>query len=132
MNSRIFNAIVLNDYGNGKNYATYVRDKIKTLETRMMLFQDRFIGDMVICCGSKSLTRQAGKALCLVHWGKGRKMIMEDAPFAMIECVEGRYVYPLTNHRLLSREFTFSKRKVGGSFQSIFQIELPEDVTIIE
>lgn len=124
-----YKAIILNDYI-GLNYATWVNEKKKTIETRMKLFN--YSGDIVICCGNKSTTRDKGKALCLIHFGKGRVMKKEDEANACIECVPGRIAYDLTNRRDFNRRFTFSKQKVAGSFQGIFEIELPADVRVIE
>ena len=126
---KIYKAIVLNDYI-GKHYATWVNEKKKKIETRMRLFN--YSGDIVICCGNKSTTINKGKALCLIHFGKGRKMTSDDEKDACIECVPGRIAYDLTNRRDFNRRFTFSKQKVSGSFQGIFEIELPVDVRVIE
>lgn len=137
MADRIFNAIILNDYtseivGTSKHYASNVRDGLKTLETREQKFDDKWEGDMVICCGKKSPTRSASKALCIVHWGKAEKMADQHEEAAMIANNGRKYVYPLTNRRLFSREFDFTKCYVSGSFQSIFQIRIPDDVSILE
>lgn len=125
-----YDAIVLNDYGGKENYATFVHDGLKTLETRMKMFN--FKGDTIICCGNKSVTKYAGLAICIVHFGKGRPMTDEDAKAAMIHNSPGRIVYPLTNLRHFSKKFMFSKRKVSGSFQGIFQITIPDGIEIIE
>src|SRR5258705_9265870 len=115
-----YNALVLNDYEFEKHYATWVYEGKKTLETRMKMF--KYLGELIICCGGNSVTRNAGLAICMVEFGKGRPMVDEDAPAAMIGNAPGRIVYPLTNLRHFSKKFMFSKRKVSGSFQSIFQI----------
>ena len=63
---RVYKALILNDYEEA-HYATMVKDGIKLIETRMKrLFA--FRGDIVICCGAgKSVTSNAGKALCIVE-----------------------------------------------------------------
>jgi hypothetical protein len=124
---RIFNAIVLNDYI-GAHYATQVELGIKTIETRMRKF--KYTGDIVICCGGNSVTGNKAKALCLVHLGEGRPMTDGDIHAACIGNAPGRIAYHMTNRRLFSRKFTFSKRKVSGTFQGIFQISIPEDIQI--
>lgn len=127
---RIFNCLVLNDYanepGNDKHYATNAIEGKKKFETRMKTFT--YEGDLVICCGGKSVTANAGKALGVVHFGKGRPMVDSDETDAMIENAPGRIVYPLTNIRKFNKTFNFSKRIVSGSFLSIFQIRLPEGI----
>lgn len=125
----IYKALILLDEPGGAHYATWVEQQIKTIETRMKLFS--YTGDLVICCSSGSMTRNAGKALCLVHFGPGVYMRKEHEEGAKIECYPGRYAYPLSNWRYFSRKFTFAKCKVSGTFQGFFNIELPKDVTII-
>jgi hypothetical protein len=127
---RIYNAIILLDEPGGPHYATWVERQKKTIETRMRNIVPA--GDIVICCGSKSMTANRLKALCIVEVGKGRPMTPEDEPAACIECVPGRVAFPLSNWRYFSRKFEFSKRIVSGSFQGIFQISIPEDITISE
>jgi len=125
----IFKALTLLDEPAGSHYATWVEQKIKCTETRMKLF--KYTGDLVICCSSQSMTKNAGKALCIVHFGVGRLMVPNDEPDAKIECVPGHYAYPLSQWRYFSRKFTFAKCKVGGTFQGFFDIKIPDDVTII-
>ena len=125
---RVYNAIVLLDEPGGPHYATWVEKKIKTIETRMRNIIPE--GDIVICCGSKSMTANRLKALCIVNVGKGRPMTPEDEKAACIECVPGRIAFPLSDHRYFSRKFEFSKRIVSGSFQGIFQINIPDDIQI--
>lgn len=91
-----------------------------------------YTGDLVICCSSGSMTRNSGKALCIVHFGNGVPMLPEHEDGAKIECAPGRYAYPLSNWRYFSRKFTFAKRKVGGTFQAFFDIEIPEDIEIVK
>jgi hypothetical protein len=125
-------AIVLVDEpgDSSKHYATAVEKQLKQIETRMQLFD--FEGDIVICCGSKSMTSNKGKALCIVNMARGREMTADDEKLALIECVPGRKAYPLSKWRYFSRKFTFAKQRVRGSFQTIFTIEIPEDVEIID
>lgn len=129
LRNRIYKAIILLDEPGGTHYATLVENELKTIETRMMLF--KYTGDIIICCSAGSMTRNKGKALCLVHFGQGRRMTKEDEPAAHIGCVEGRYAFPLSNWRRFSRKFTFAKCKVGGTFQGLFDIIIPEDVEIL-
>ncbi len=120
-------AIVLNDYP-GKHYATWVKEGKKIIETRGKSFT--YTGDIVICCGAKSVTASKGRALCIVHLGKARPMEDEDAEGACIENAPGRIAYDLTNLRYFSRDFTFSKQAVKKNFQGIFSVKIPDDVTI--
>jgi len=121
-------ALILNDYP-GAHYATWVQEGKKTLETRMRRFSH--IGDLVICCGGKSVTENAGKALCVVHFGEGRAMVKDDEKGACIENVPGRIVYPLTNLRYFSRQFEFAPNAVKKNFQGIFSIQIPTEIKII-
>ena len=92
----------------------------------------KFRGDLIICCGNKSVTANAGKALCLVELFVVRDMFDADVEAACIENAPGRKAHLLKNWRYFNRKFEFARRRVSGSFQSIFQIELPEDVKITE
>jgi hypothetical protein len=122
---KIYNAIILNE-----PYAGFVKQQIKTIETRMKKF--KYTGDLVICCDKgKSTGYNAGKALCIVEFCEGRPMTKEDELAACIECVPGRVAYPLRNWRYFSLEFEFSKRRVSGPFQGIFQIKIPGFVKIL-
>lgn len=128
----IYNALILNDYPSilrEKHYASLLEEKIKTIETRMKMFKYR--GDLVICCGNKSVTGNAGKALCIVNLYDAEPMRKEHEKAACIEVAAGRIAHHLKDWRFFNRKFTFSKQKVSGSFQSIFQITLPEGVRII-
>lgn len=129
--SRVYNAIVLVDEPGepNKHYATMVHDKVKQIETRMKDMIPE--GDIVICCGAKSMTRNKGLALCIVKVADGRPMTEADEPKAKIESVPGRIAFDLSDWRYFSRKFEFSKRYVSGSFQSIFQISIPDNVTIL-
>lgn len=126
----IFNAIVLIDTPLGVHYATLVEQQVKTIETRTR----RMIGsagDFVICCGAKSRTANRWKALCLVHLSDPRPMKPEDDVAACVEWNSELIVHDITNWRYFTRKFYFAPRRVSGSFQSIFQISIPEDVRII-
>ncbi len=120
-------AIVLNDYP-GKHYASWVAEGLKTIETRSRLFN--FTGDMVICCGAKSVTENAGNALCIVHFEKGRPMLDSDAEAACIENAPGRIAYPLNNLRNLSYKFKFTDYAVKKNYQGIFSVRIPDFVKI--
>lgn len=126
---RVYNAIVLIDEPAGRHFATWVEQQRKTIETRMKNMIPE--GDIVICCGSKSMTANRLKALCIVTVDKGRLMVKEDEPAACIECVPKRWAFPLSNWRYFSRKFIFSKRIIEGTFQGIFTISIPDDVEII-
>lgn len=121
-------ALVLNDYP-GKHYATWVKEGIKIVETRGRLFT--YTGDLLICCGKKSVTANAGKALCIVSFHKGRPMTNEDEKYACIENAPGRIAYDLTNLRLLSCDFMFSKHAVKKNFQGIFSVKIPDHIKIL-
>src|SRR5688572_30102549 len=84
MMRKIYKGLVLNDYGPGENYATYIMEGSKTIETRMgRSFSYR--GDLVICCGkTNSVTKHAGKALCLVALWKVRAMLPGDEAAAAV------------------------------------------------
>lgn len=84
----------------------------------------------VMCCGNKSKTRNAGLALCIVNLYDVRKMTDQDTGAACIENAPGRMAHLLRDWRYFSRKFPFAKQYTSGSFQSIFQIRIPDDVTI--
>lgn len=129
---RILKALVLNDY-EGHPYAQMVKDGRKTIETRMgRLFS--FRGDIVICCGKgKSVSENAGNALCIVEVWKGRPM--HNTPEEIAACCIGwhhdRKALLLRNWRHFSRDFKFAPQAVNKNFQGIFSIVIPEDVKII-
>lgn len=122
-------AIVLNDYP-GKHYATWVEEAKKLIETRGKYFS--YTGDIVICCGAKSVTPNAGKALCVVHLGKARPMQDEDAEKACIENAPGRVAYDLTDLRHFSYKFKFTDYAVKKNYQGIFSVRIPDFVTIVQ
>lgn len=129
----VYNCLILNDYvsiTNEKHYATLVENQIKKIETRMKAFKYR--GDLIICCGAKSMTANAGKAICVVNLYDVLPMTKEHEKDACIEAIPGRVAHLLKDWRYFNRKFKFSKQKVSGSFQSIFQIELPEDVKVLK
>lgn len=128
---KTYRAIVLVDEpgDSSKHYATLVERQVKTIETRMKNMVPE--GEIVICCGSKSMTANRGKALCIVTVGKGRPMTDDDAEAACIESVPGRWAFPLSNWKYFSRKFEFTKRYVEGSYQSIFTISIPEGIEIL-
>ena len=118
-------AIILNE-----PYATKVMTGEKFIETRMRRFS--FTGDILICCdkGKSKDSVNAGKALCVVYWNAGIPMTEEHEQGACIECVPGRYAFPLSNRRLLSYNFEISKYVVTKNFQGIFEVRIPDFVTI--
>ena len=121
-------ALVLNDYP-GKHYATGVKEGKKLIETRGKYFT--YTGDIVICCGAKSVTGNAGKALCIVHLGKARPMQDEDAEKACIENAPDRVAYDLTNLRHFDYDFKFTDYAVKKNYQGIFSVTVPDFVKII-
>lgn len=121
----VYNALILNE-----PYASMVKVRKKTTETRMKMFKYR--GDLVICCGATNSTgSNAGKALCIVDFYDGRPMTKEDEIAACIECVEKRIAYPLRNWRYFSYDFAFKDYYISGAYQGIFQIRIPDFVTIL-
>lgn len=127
--NQIYNCLVLNDYLGGLHYATWFEEGKKTIETRWKEF--RYRGDLVICCGKNSPTRNAGLAVCIVDYYDCVSMKKEHELMACIEALPGRKAMLTRNLRHFSRKFTFTKQYVSGAYQGIFQITLPEDVKII-
>jgi hypothetical protein len=127
LENREIAAIVLNDYP-GNHYASWVMQGLKRIETRSRLFN--FTGDILICCGAKSVTSAAGKALCIVHMDKGRPMVDEDAGAACIGNAPGRIAYPLTKLRTLSYNFKFTDYSVKKNYQGIFSVRIPDFVNV--
>lgn len=126
----LLNAIVLVDTPLGVHYATLVEQQKKKIETRTRnIFKP---GDYVICCGNRSMTRNKGRALCLVTLSEGRKMKEEDAPLACVDFDPNLWVFDISRWQYFNRKFFFSPCKESGSFQSIFKIALPDDVRIIK
>lgn len=125
----IYNCLILNDDIGGKHWATMFETEEKTIETRFKTFKYR--GDLIICCGNKSMTRNAGLAVCITELYDAVPMTKEHEAKACIEAIPGRVAHLTRNLRHFSRKFRFSPRRVSGPFQGIFQITLPDDVTII-
>jgi hypothetical protein len=129
---RIYPALVVNDYEHAR-YAEWIKQGIKTIETRMhRLFTYR--GDIVICCGKgNSVGPNAGKALCIVEIWKGRPMLNNEAEIeaACIGWDRDRKSLLLRNWRHFSRDFDFAPQAVKKNFQGIFSIQIPDDVIII-
>ena len=124
-------ALVLNDYGAGEDYATYVYNGLKTIETRMgRLFSHR--GNIVICKGkTKSVGGNKGIALCVVNIFDGRIMIPSDEKSAMIEYHPQRRSLLLKDWQYFSEPFEFSKVATNKNFQGIFEIEIPSHIKLI-
>jgi hypothetical protein len=128
---RIFSALILNDYGGDKNYAQLVKDMTKSDETRYR--RTAYRGDLVICCGAtNSVTKNKGKALCIVSLYDCRPMQPEDEPTACIEYQPHRFVWRLKDWRFFSRDFEFRHYYVSGPYQGIFKIKIPDNVQIIQ
>jgi hypothetical protein len=127
--NRIYKALILNDYP-GAPYATWIRNGEKTIETRYRSF--RYTGDIVICCGkTNSVGNNAGKALCIVDLWKIRPMKKADEKAAGVKFNPHIKSFLLRNWRHFSREFDFAPQRVSGAWQSLFDIEIPDDVEII-
>ena len=121
--------MILNDY-KGAPYAGWIKAGEKTIETRHRSFNYR--GDIVICCGkTNSVGNNAGKALCIVELWKIRPMKKPDEKAAGVKYDPGIYSFLLRKWRHFSRDFEFSPQRVSGAWQSLFVIELPDDVKII-
>lgn len=131
MTDRIYPALVLNDYP-GEHYATWIEQQKKTLETRFRKFSHR--GDLVICCGNKSVSANKGKALCIVNLFDARPMenTQADEDAAKIAYAPGRIVHLLKDWQYFSRKFHFTHYYVSGTYQGIFKIRIPDDVQIIQ
>jgi hypothetical protein len=130
MEDRIFSALILNDYGGDKNYATKVMQQVKTIETRMR--RTNFRGDLVICCGAgKSVTANRGKALCIVNLYGCEPMQPKHEPYACIECIPGRFSWYLCNWQWFDRLFEFRHYYLSGPYQGIFKIRIPDNVQIL-
>jgi hypothetical protein len=128
MEQRIYKALVLNDMP-GTPWATWMEQGLKTIETRWFQFKHR--GDLVICCGNSSKTPNAGLAVCMVNVFDAKPLRLEDEAAAMIAAEPGRWGHHTNELRHFNRKFKFAPQKVRGSFQSMFDIVLPEDVQIV-
>jgi hypothetical protein len=126
---RIYNAIILLDEPGGRHFCSWVRDRIKLIETRMKNMIPP--GDLIICCSKGSLTKDRGRAVVLVTVSEGRRMTDADEKLACIECVPGRWAFDLSNHRYFSRKFEFTRYKVDGTYQGMFSVRIPDDVQIL-
>jgi hypothetical protein len=124
-------ALILNDYGEGQNYATLVYLGIKTIETRMnRLFSYR--GDIVICKGkTNSIGDNKGMALCIVNIYHGRDMKKSDESAACIQWHKNRKCLLLNNWRYFSDLFEFTKYATSYNWQGIFDVDIPRSVSII-
>lgn len=124
-------ALVLNDYGPGEDYATYVYEGIKTIETRMgRLFSHR--GDLVICKGeTKSIGENKGMALCIVNVWHGRMMRPSDVEAACIAYHPGLRSLLLKDWKYFSEMFKFTDYSLSKNYQGIFDIYIPDWVEII-
>lgn len=124
-------ALILNDYGPGGDYATYVYQGLKTIETRMgRLFSHR--GDIIICKGaSKSVGENKGMALCIVNIFDGRMMLKSDEKAACIEWHPERRSLLLNDWRYFSKMFRFTEHAASRNYQGIFDVVIPEDVYLI-
>lgn len=124
----VYNCLILND-DLFNHWATWFEKGLKTIETRFKMFKYR--GDLIICCGNKSKTKNAGLAVCIVNLYHALPMEKEHEQLACIEAVPGRVAHLTKDLRQFTRKFQFAPHRVSGSFQSIFQITLPEGVSIV-
>lgn len=122
---KIYNCLVLND-DLFDHWATWFEEGKKTIETRFYTMKYR--GDLIICCGNKSKTKNAGLAVCMVNLYDAIPMRESHEKDACIAMAPGRIAHLTDDLRHFTRKFKFSTRRVSGSFQSIFQITLPDDV----
>lgn len=130
MSKKIYKGLVVNDYKNTP-YATWIKEGVKTIETRMNR-SFSFRGDVIICCGkTNSIGPNAGKALCIVEIYAGGNMQPEHAEASCIEYHPKRKVLLLRNWRYFSRDFEFSKMAIQKNFQGMFDMKIPEGIEII-
>jgi hypothetical protein len=129
MNKPIYNFLVLKD-DMFNHWATWMEEGKKTIETRFVRFKYR--GDLIICCGNKSKTRNSGLAVCMVELYDVVPMTKEHEAGACIDAIPGRIAHLTRNLRHFNRKFKFTPQRVSGSFQTIFQGHLPDDVIIIK
>lgn len=124
-------ALILNDYGHGEDYATYVYQGVKTIETRMgRLFSHR--GDLVICKGSsKSVGENKGMALCIVNVWHGRMMLPSDEIAACVAYHPDRRSLLLKYWKYFSEMFKFTDYSLSKNYQGIFDIHIPDWIEII-
>jgi len=125
---RIYKALILNDY-NDANYATWVYQRLKDVETRYRRTSHR--GDLIICKGkTNSVGVNKGMALCMVNLFDCRPMTMGDESAARIHYDPKLFAWPLKDWRYFNRLFEFRHCKVGGTWQGLFDLKLPSDITI--
>lgn len=124
-------AIILNDYGPGEDYATYVSMGIKTIETRMgRLYKHR--GNIIICKGkTNSVGINKGLALCIVNIFDGRYMIPSDEEAACISYDPKRGCLLLKDWIYFSEMFEFTNHSTTKNYQGIFDIEIPKHIKLI-
>jgi hypothetical protein len=126
---RIYKALILNDY-EGKEYATWVYEQIKTDETRYRRTAHR--GNLIICKGkTNSVGPKKGMALCIVNLYDCLPMTMEHEKSALVEYQPNRFVWRLKDWRYFSEPFEFRHHKVAGTWQGIFDLRIPDYVTIL-
>jgi hypothetical protein len=128
MDKPIYNCLVLND-DLFNHWATWMEEGRKSIETRFKTFKYR--GDLIICCGNKSKTRNSGLAVCVVNLYDAMPMRVGHEKEACIEAVPGRIAHITDQLRHFNRKFKFAPQRVSGSYLSIFQITLPDGVEIL-
>jgi hypothetical protein len=99
----------------------------KTLKQRSF-FKDKAEVEAFI----KVSAEDAGLAVCIVDLYDAMPMRVGHEKDACIEAVPGRIAHITDKLRHFSRKFKFAPCRVSGSFQSIFQIVLPDGVEIIK
>lgn len=119
---RTIPALCLKDFGTLEtNYATLVLQQIKKLETRT--WSTKYRGDLLITCSKSSKSPYAGKAICVVKLGEIEPMEKHHEKDACIGVYPKAKVWHLSEVRQLNRMFNIKSQL------SIFQVELPDDVT---
>lgn len=122
LNTRTIKALCLQDYGSPEtNYATLMELGIKTIETRV--WGTKYRGDLLIVCAKSAKSPNAGLALCVVNLSDIQVMTEEHEDRACIKVYPKAKAWLTENLRPLSRKFPVKSKL------SIFEVELPEDVT---
>lgn len=124
---KIYNAIILQ-----QPWAMQVYDGSKKIETRMRGLSQIMKGDLIIVMAKSEEHPWAGYGVCMVNvFDYTNYMRPEWENDCKISYFRGRHCYFLDNWRYFSEDFIASKYRVGGSFQSIFQIKLPPTIELI-
>lgn len=120
--------IILRDYADAP-YATWVSEGVKTIETRKWATKHR--GDLVICCSNGSESPNRGLVLCIVELYHIEPMIPEHELEACCRIYPNAKSWHIRNLRRFVKPFPTKGHIVGGSPQSIFEIEIPDDAVAL-